>query len=321
MNSNTDYWYSAPEVVHAVKDHFPEPVHVSAAGTEYMKTGQWPHVPESHYPGAQNTEEHHPEEHYAEENHPEEPHPEAGPQKEGTRKRICGLASRTFWVVLSVTAVAIVGAAVGIGIGVSIANRSRSTESLSSSSTSASASSISTASTSLVTTSPSSSTSDTPTTTSAQSTSVTTTSVVGPSATLYRDCPSSDETLYDITLGDKEYMFRKYCSTTMVATGDVLVSKYTADLNTCINQCAEYNYNNSTEIAAGANACAQDSFKWQREPEVKALACNGYPYTNNTNYAVSHGTAIFRKNHQVRRLREGLIQITFGNHTASKDQQ
>ncbi|KAJ0116184.1 hypothetical protein J7T55_005130 [Diaporthe amygdali] len=242
MNSNTDYWYSAPEVVHAVKDnfpepvhaskdHFPEPVHVSAAGTEYMKTGQWAPYPESHYLGAQNAEEHHPEEHYAEENHPEEPHPEAGPQKEGTRKRICGLASRTFWVVLSVTAVAIVGAAVGIGIGVSIANRSQSTQ------------------------------------------------------------------------------------------RDVLVSKYTADLNTCINQCAEYNYNNSTEIAAGANACNTHSLMWQREPEVKALACNGCLYTNSTNYAMSHGTAIFRKNHQVRRLHEGLIQIAFGNHTASKDQQ
>lgn len=65
----------------------------------------------------------------------------------------------------------------------------------------------------------------------------------------------------------------------------------------------------------------QDSLKWQREPEVKALACNGCPYTNSTNYAMSHGTVIFRKDYQVRRLREGLIQITFSNHTAFKDQQ
>lgn len=66
MNSNTDYWYSAPEAVpdtglYATRNQFPEPVHISAAGTVDTKTDEWPPHPESRYAGAQNSEERHPE--------------------------------------------------------------------------------------------------------------------------------------------------------------------------------------------------------------------------------------------------------------------
>lgn len=139
-----------------------------------------------------------------------------------------------------------IGAAVGVGAGVSLANRSQSAESLYSSSTSAlSTTSLSPASTSLTM-------SSTPTPTTTQSTTVSTTSIVGPSTTLYRDCPSSDNTLHDITLGDKTYTFRKFCNTVLLTIGDnSLVNQATTDLNTCINKCALYNHQNASEIATG----------------------------------------------------------------------
>lgn len=258
MNSNTDYWYSAPEAVpdtslYATRNQFPEPVHTSAAGTVEIKADQWPLHPDSRHAGAQISEERlpeepHTEERYSGEQHPDEHHPEVGPSESGTGKRVCGLAPRLFWILLSIIAVVMIGAAVGVGVGVSIANRSQSAESSSSSSTSA----LSTTSDPPASTGSSLIMSSTPTPTTTQSTSVTTTSIVGASTTLYRDCPSSDNTLHDITLGEKTYTFRKFCSTVLLTIGDnSLVNQATTDLNTCINKCALYNYQNASEIAAG----------------------------------------------------------------------
>lgn len=201
MGSTSNRWYSAPEVVpdtglHVVRDasDLPEPVHSRNVDTANTNANQWPHNLETNYPGEQ---------------HPEKDLPEVVPPQVGPRKRICGLASRMFWVLFSIIAVVIVGAAVGVGVGVglSISNRSQSTGS--SSESSASSSTTAPSSLGVVSTSLSASASDAPTTTSAQSTSVTTTNVVGPSSTLYRDCPSSDKTLHDITFGNDTYVFRK----------------------------------------------------------------------------------------------------------------
>lgn len=258
MNSNSDYWYSAPEVVpdtglYAARNQFPEPVHTSAAGTANIKADQWLLHPESRYIGAQNSEECHSKEPHTEERctgeqHPGKSNPEVGPSESGARKRVCGLAPRLFWIVLSIIAVVMVGAAVGVGVGVSLANRSQSVESPSASSTSA----LSTTSISPDSTGSSLMIGGTPTSTTTQSISVSTTSIVGPSTTLYRDCPSSDNTLHDITLGERTYTFRKFCSTVLLTIGDnSLVNQPTTDLNTCINKCALYNHQNASEIAAG----------------------------------------------------------------------
>ncbi|TVY78245.1 hypothetical protein LSUE1_G003226 [Lachnellula suecica] len=50
--------------------------------------------------------------------------PYPGFSPEGPTKRICGLAPRTFWIVLSISAIGILGAAVGGGVGGSLASRS-----------------------------------------------------------------------------------------------------------------------------------------------------------------------------------------------------
>lgn len=256
MGSTANQWHSAPEVVpdtglHVVRDDFPEPVHPQTSSG----------YSEERYPELEG--------YFAQGLKTSQPNkddlPEAVPPEASPKKRICGLAPRSFWILLAAIAVVIVGAAIGIGagVGLSISNRSQSTENSSASSASSStttATSLGVVSTSTsASASASSSSSSAPTTTSAQSTSVTTTQVVGPSSTLYRDCPSSDNTIHDVTLGDETYMFRKFCSTVLVSIrgdNDNLVSTPTSDLNSCINQCAKYNYESASDIASG------DKDKW-----------------------------------------------------------
>ncbi|KAL2285649.1 hypothetical protein FJTKL_07667 [Diaporthe vaccinii] len=171
-----------------------------------------------------------------------------------------------------------IGAAVGVGAGVSLANRSQSAESLSSSSTSA----LPTTSLSPASTGSSLIMSSTPTPTTTQSTTVSTTSIVGPSTTLYRDCPSSDNTLHDITLGEKTYTFRKFCNTVLLTIGDnSLVNQATTDLNTCINKCALYNHQNASEIAAGDPAC--NTVCWWNNVDVQLPGqCWGFVTQNSS---------------------------------------
>lgn len=265
MNSNTDYWYSAPEAVPntSVENSLPEPVHIGAANTVNTKADLWPLHPDQYLSGTpkyqqtvegqhsegRNLEGGHPEERYLDAQHPGEHHSEGGHRKADTRKHVCGLRAGLFWTVLIVITVVIVGAAVGIGVGVSLARRSESVDSSSPSSTSV----MSPASTSPISTGLSSSASVTPTTTTTQSTSVTTTSIVGPSSTLFRDCPSSDNTTHDVTLGSKTYIYRKFCNTVLTGNknGVSIVNQATIDLNTCINRCALHNDENASEIAAG----------------------------------------------------------------------
>jgi hypothetical protein len=47
-------------------------------------------------------------------------------------------------------------------------------------------------------------------------------------------------------------MFRKFCSTVLTSTGlDNVVTSTQTNLNSCINECARYNYQKSSEIASG----------------------------------------------------------------------
>jgi hypothetical protein len=230
------------------------PVHSGVDSTVNIKTDQWPFHPDQHLsetPYERNLEQLHPESQHLDAQHPGEHHSEEGHRKANARKHVCGLTAGLFWIVLIVITVVIVGAAVGVGVGVSLARRSQSVES----SPASSNPSNPPASTSPITTSLSSiaTSSFTHTTTTLQSTPVTTTPIVGPSSTLYRDCPSSENTIHDITLGSKTYMFRKFCNTVLVtiSNGNNLVNQATTDLNTCINKCALYNDANAAEIAAG----------------------------------------------------------------------
>ncbi|KAG6357059.1 hypothetical protein INS49_014936 [Diaporthe citri] len=287
MGPTPDHWHSAPEVVpetglYVVRDDFPEPVNSAD-----INHNQWPQHPETNYPEGQHLGGYFAEgkkAHHTEKDLPEAVPPEAVPPEAGTRKRLWGLASRTSWILFSIAAVVIVGAAVGVGVGVSISNRSQSTES--SSASPAFSSTTTPTSLGVVSTSLSSSASDAPTITSAQSTtSVTTTDVVGPSSTLYRDCPSSDKTLHDVTFGNDTYVFRKFCSTVLVSIrgeNDNLVSTPSTNLNSCINECAKYNYKSASEIASGKSDACNTVCWWNNFNTQYPGQCWGFTTQNSS---------------------------------------
>lgn len=156
-----------------------------------------------------------------------------------SNRRICGLRRKSFWIVLGVAAVVVVGAAVGGGVGGALSNRS-------SASASASASESSGVSSSSQSTT-------TPTATVPSSVSLTTTTLVGPTQTLLRDCPSSNNSLYEVAFGSDQFQFRKMCSVKLAGNGDNVVSEKTASLDDCISRCASYDNANRTEIASGSS--------------------------------------------------------------------
>lgn len=156
-------------------------------------------------------------------------------------KSICGLRKRTFWAAL-IAALILVAAAVGGGIGGALSSKS-SDNNKNAEDADASQSEHSTPS-------------NTPTPTSdSPKTNVTTTSIVGPSSTILRDCPSSNDTLYDVTIGMTKMSFRKECGTSFVNVNGNrnTVGRPVKSLNDCIDLCAQYNFNNGTQIKAGIN--------------------------------------------------------------------
>jgi hypothetical protein len=166
------------------------------------------------------------------------------------RQSICGMRRKVFWIIVILAIIVVVGA-VGGGVGGALASKSSGSNNTNNSGNAAGATQPPRDSSSPATTP-----TPTPTPTSAQSsTSVTTTSIVGPSSTILRDCPSSNGTLYDITLGDTKMTFRKACETSFLnANGiDNVVGKPVKSLNECIDSCAAFNISNRTQIAAGTN--------------------------------------------------------------------
>ncbi|KAI1176848.1 hypothetical protein F4777DRAFT_235669 [Nemania sp. FL0916] len=105
----------------------------------------------------------------------------------------------------------------------------------------------------------------TPTTTTPQ---VSTTTVTLPSTTLYRDCPSSNGTLYNVTYGSEEpLIFRKLCEASFrhVVNFNDLIMEPKVSLNDCINTCADYNNANKTAIASGGQAVCNAVCWWTNE--------------------------------------------------------
>lgn len=97
-----------------------------------------------------------------------------------------------------------------------------------------------------------SSTTPTPTT-QEPPTLTTSTEVVGPTQTLYRDCPSSNNTIYN-GAGSSLYQFRKICARSFKQPPVNVINQAVGSLNDCIDLCAAYNISNKTEIAAGKSS-------------------------------------------------------------------
>ncbi|KAK6083338.1 hypothetical protein SCUP515_02080 [Seiridium cupressi] len=78
----------------------------------------------------------------------------------------------------------------------------------------------------------------------------TTTEIVGPNKTLYRDCPSSNDTLYSPP-NTNDQQFRKLCNNRYLGSTQNAVNEATESLDDCIDLCAQYNVKNMTEIKSG----------------------------------------------------------------------
>jgi hypothetical protein len=147
-------------------------------------------------------------------------------------KTICGLRRRTFWIALIVVLI-VVAAAVGGGVG---GTRSKSSTNAQSGATPEQSSTTATT--------------PSPTTTTPTAT-LSTQILTNPTSTasILRDCPSSNSTLLTIS----SQSFRKICNNAVRNSNGITasVNEVVASLDECIALCAAYNVSNRTQIVAG----------------------------------------------------------------------
>jgi hypothetical protein len=190
-------------------------------------------------------------------------------------------------VVFGIIPIAVIGAAVGGGVGAAQSHKSKSSSDSNSNSNSTP---ISTA------------TNLTP--------SSTTTPVVGPSATLLRDCPSSNNTLYTVSpSASNPQTFGEICGVAFVKAASIPITEnvvliQTATLDDCIGLCSAYNEANKTSIAGSADyvcnaVCWLNGFVNDDFPGT----CFGFTTTNST----GSGTGSFQTTEQS--IRDGAVWI------------
>jgi hypothetical protein len=191
------------------------------------------------------------------------------------KPRVCGLKRTTFWILVGAAAVIITAAAVGGGLGGGLSRAKETTAS----SQKASESSPSTSSTSSIDISM-----NIASATATISAEVGT--VSGTAKTLYRDCPSSNDTFYNVEYSSTTYEFRKLCNMQAVINGDhrTFVNQATSTLNECINLCAAYNENNVTK-STGKNICSSVCWRNGFVNNDWPGQCFGYAGNNNSNSA------------------------------------
>ncbi|KAM0425758.1 hypothetical protein ACHAPT_009007 [Fusarium lateritium] len=186
------------------------------------------------------------------------------------RRRICGLPPKWFWIAL-IAVVLITGAVVGGAVGGTQANKSSNDTPSDSASTEPDQ----------ATTGSDKSTSEaskaSPTTAS-----FSTRTLIGPTQTLYRDCPSADDTIYE-ALGSSDYKFRKRCNVGITGSPNNVVNIPATSLDDCIDKCASYNEKNKTEIASRQSSIC-NSVCWRHRVKNDDLPgqCFGTTIQNST---------------------------------------
>jgi hypothetical protein len=185
-------------------------------------------------------------------------------------RRICGLKRKNFLIAAAIAILLIVGAGIGGGVGGTLSQKH-----------SNNGDSKGTALPSAV------SSNDSTTATSTPAPSLTTTQVVGPSATLLRDCPSSNNTVYDVSFDSSRYTFRKFCNLSLLNSNHIAnaINTPTKSLDDCINLCATYNMQNKTEIGHGTSiicnaVCWRNTFDPSDDFPGE---CFGYTTQNSSN--------------------------------------
>ncbi|MCJ1254739.1 hypothetical protein MMC24_002555 [Lignoscripta atroalba] len=200
------------------------------------------------------------------------------------QKRTCGVRRRTFWLIAALLIIAVLAAAIGGGIGGSLAHRKNQN-----SASSPIAQSSSSASPAPLVTGASSSTSTILPTSSLQPPQSTTT-IVGPSTTLLRDCPSSNNTTYTVRLGAAVQEYRKACNTlfsTQKSNADNFVNMFTASLDDCIGQCAQWNVNSHESSSGLAQTCNAVCWRNNLDNDHPG-SCFGYAVSESSDGSVAN---------------------------------
>ena len=187
----------------------------------------------------------------------------------------------------------IIAAAIGGGLGGGLAHRASSTvaqEPLQFSTDTASVTSLSTAPNATVLSATQNISLLTHTAMTTLQPTFTATQVVGPTATLLRDCPASNNSLYTIQFGSRSAQeFRKSCSSSFLNAdygvgslyGSNSVNIFTTSLDNCINVCASFNAFNVTANSAlppCSAVCWRNGFGNNEFPGQ----CFGYTTANNS---------------------------------------
>ncbi|KAI1866341.1 uncharacterized protein JN550_007729 [Neoarthrinium moseri] len=161
-------------------------------------------------------------------------------------RRICGFSPRLFYAIVA-GAIIVTLAAIGGGIGAALSQRNTSgSGSGPTNSATASTTSINPDKPDAATTQAVASNTRTASTTSTLSVAQTATQIVGPTKTLLRDCPSSNNTIY--TSPGTDQQFRKLCNNRFLGTGQNIINRPVTSLNDCIDACTMYNLDAEADI-------------------------------------------------------------------------
>lgn len=191
--------------------------------------------------------------------------------------RFCGLevGKRSVYGLLILLLVLIVAAAVGGGVGGALGSQNDKSSNNAPADSSATANS----------TSPATPTSSMP---------ITTTTIIYQSETEYRDCPSSNNSIYSVSQeGDAEpSLWRKLCSHVLLGPtapdeanyAGVYVNSPTNSLNDCIDLCAKQNTINASSIASNTmQPCNAVCWRNGAPGDIYPFHCYGFLYTNESN--------------------------------------
>lgn len=197
------------------------------------------------------------------------------PPPTSQQKTICGLRIRTFWIALAVGIVLVVGAIIGGVMGGLRASKSKPEPTTSSAPPSPSVS---------LAQSPAITTTSTKTKASGISTSISiaTLPTGGRLRTLYYDCPSSNNTVYE-SQGKSEYSFVKRCGESFTGTPNDYVNQKANSLNECIDLCIAYNQKNEAAIRSGDNEpCSSVCWRNGQDNDDFPTQCFSGTYKNAT---------------------------------------
>lgn len=191
------------------------------------------------------------------------------------QRRLCGQRVKTFWIILAIGSVIVVGAIIGGVVGGLQASKSKPDSTTSSVSPSSSASHIQ---------SPAVTSIGTKTKASEISTSISiaTLPTGGGLRTLYYDCPSSNNTVYE-SQGKSEYQFVKRCGESFAGTPNAYVNQQANSLNECIDLCIAYNQKNEAAIKSGdSEPCSSVCWRNGQDSDDFPTQCFSGTYKNAT---------------------------------------